>query len=56
MRATLTCFEVKQREEILETLGFEGSKSNILKQIGNAVPCGLSIAIAKEIKKMLEKK
>jgi restriction system protein len=33
LRSSLTCFEVKQREEILETLGFEGSKSIVHKEI-----------------------
>ena len=31
---------------------FNGSKSSVLVQLGNAVPCGLSQAIAKEIKKI----
>ena len=33
LRSSLTCFEVKQREEILEALGFEGSKSIVQKEI-----------------------
>ena len=32
---------------------FKGTKSSMLVQLGNAVPCGLSNAIAKEIKKLL---
>ncbi len=32
---------------------FKGTKSSILVQLGNAVPCGLSNAIAKEIKNLL---
>ena len=31
---------------------FNGSKSSVLVQLGNAVPCGLSRAIAKEVKKI----
>jgi site-specific DNA-cytosine methylase len=52
----MTPRELARLQSFPDTFKFEGSKSNILKQIGNAVPCGLSIAIAKEIKKMLEKK
>lgn len=33
LRSSLTCFEVKQREEILEILGFENSKSKVQKEI-----------------------
>lgn len=33
LRSSLTCFEVKQREEIFETLGFEGSQSIVHKEI-----------------------
>ena len=33
---------------------FEDSKSNILKQIGNAVPVGLANAVASSVRKMIE--
>ena len=33
LRATLTCFEVKQKQEIFENLGFEVDKSKIRKEI-----------------------
>ena len=33
LRATLTCFEVKQKEEVFENLGFEVDKSKIRKEI-----------------------
>ena len=52
----MTPRELARLQSFPDSFKFEGSKSNILKQIGNAVPCGLSIAIANEIKKMLEKK
>lgn len=34
---------------------FKGTKTSILKQLGNAVPCNLSLAIANSIKKMYKK-
>ena len=33
LKATLTCFEVKQKQEIFENLGFEVDKSKIRKEI-----------------------
>ena len=49
----MTPRELARLQSFPDEFIFEGSKSKILVQLGNAVPCKLSQAIAKEIKKIL---
>lgn len=49
----MTPRELARLQSFPDDFIFEGSKSKILVQLGNAVPCKLSQAIAKEIKKIL---
>ena len=49
----MTPRELARLQSFPDTFKFLGTKSCILKQIGNAVPCGLSEALAKQVKKML---
>jgi DNA (cytosine-5)-methyltransferase 1 len=48
----MTPRELARLQSFPDDFKFKGTKSNILVQLGNAVPCGLSHAIAKEIKKL----
>lgn len=48
----MTPRELARLQSFPDDFKFKGSKSNILVQIGNAVPCKLSEAIAKEVKKL----
>ena len=48
----MTPRELARLQSFPDNFIFKGSKSSILTQLGNAVPCGLSLAIAKEIKKL----
>ena len=48
----MTPRELARLQSFPDDFIFKGSKSNILIQLGNAVPCKLSQAIAKEIKKI----
>ena len=50
----MTPRELARLQSFPDSFTFKGSKSKILVQLGNAVPCLLSHAIAKEVKKMLE--
>lgn len=50
----MTPRELARLQSFPDDFKFCGSKSNILVQLGNAVPCGLSHAIAKEIKKLVD--
>jgi DNA (cytosine-5)-methyltransferase 1 len=45
----MTPRELARLQSFPDDFIFEGTKSNILVQLGNAVPCGLSNAIAKQI-------
>ena len=49
----MTPRELARLQSFPDSFKFEGSKSSILKQIGNAVPCGLAEAIAISILKSL---
>lgn len=49
----LTPRELARLQTFPDKFIFEGNKSEILKQIGNAVPCKLSLEIAKIIKKKI---
>ena len=49
----MTPRELARLQSFPDNFTFKGSKSCMLVQLGNAVPCGLSHAIAKQIKKML---
>lgn len=49
----MTPRELARLQSFPDDFIFKGSKSKILVQLGNAVPCGLSNAIAQEIKKIL---
>lgn len=46
----MTPRELARLQSFPDEFKFKGSKTNMLVQLGNAVPCGLSRAIAKEIK------
>ena len=46
---SMTPRELARLQDFPDNFIFEGSKSNILKQIGNAVPVGLAREIAKNI-------
>ena len=48
----MTPRELARLQSFPDDFKFKGTKSNILIQLGNAVPCGLSHAIAKEIKNL----
>lgn len=48
----MTPRELARLQSFPDDFIFNGSKSSVLVQLGNAVPCGLSRAIAKEIKKL----
>ncbi len=48
----MTPRELARLQSFPDDFKFKGTKSNILVQLGNAVPCGLSHAIAKEIKNL----
>ena len=48
----MTPRELARLQSFPDDFLFNGSKSSVLLQLGNAVPCGLSSAIAKEIKKI----
>jgi DNA (cytosine-5)-methyltransferase 1 len=48
----MTPRELARLQSFPDNFIFKGSKSNILIQLGNAVPCKLSQVIAKEIKKI----
>ena len=48
----MTPRELARLQSFPDDFIFNGTKSSILVQLGNAVPCGLSHAIAKEIKKI----
>ena len=50
----MTPRELARLQSFPDDFHFKGSKSSILVQLGNAVPCGLSVAIAKTVKKILE--
>lgn len=49
----MTPRELARLQSFPDSFKFKGTKSNILVQIGNAVPCGLSKSIAKEVKSIL---
>ena len=49
----MTPRELARLQSFPDNFKFMGTKSKILVQLGNAVPCGLSHAIAKEVKKLL---
>jgi site-specific DNA-cytosine methylase len=49
----MTPRELARLQSFPDDFIFKGKKSCMLVQLGNAVPCGLSIAIAKQIKKLL---
>jgi len=48
----MTPRELARLQSFPDDFQFKGSKSSMLIQLGNAVPCGLSRAIAKEIKNL----
>lgn len=48
----MTPRELARLQSFPDDFIFNGTKSSVLVQLGNAVPCGLSNAIAKEIKKI----
>jgi len=50
----MTPRELARLQSFPDDFKFKGSKSCILVQLGNAVPCKLSLAIAKGVKKMIE--
>ena len=49
----MTPRELARLQSFPDNYIFKGTKSSMLVQLGNAVPCGLSDAIAKEIKNLL---
>ena len=49
----MTPRELARLQSFPDDFIFKGTKSSMLIQLGNAVPCGLSNAIAKEIKTLL---
>jgi DNA (cytosine-5)-methyltransferase 1 len=49
----MTPRELARLQSFPDDFIFKGSKSCMLVQLGNAVPCGLTYAIAKQVKKML---
>jgi len=50
----MTPRELARLQSFPDNFKFKGTKSKILVQLGNAVPCGLSQAIAKEVKKLID--
>lgn len=48
----MTPRELARLQSFPDAFKFKGSKTNMLIQIGNAVPCGLSQAIAGEVRKL----
>jgi DNA (cytosine-5)-methyltransferase 1 len=48
----MTPRELARLQSFPDDFQFKGSKSSMLIQLGNAVPCGLSRAIAKEVKNL----
>lgn len=50
----MTPRELARLQSFPDDFKFKGTKTKILVQLGNAVPCGLSYAIATEIKKLLQ--
>ncbi len=51
----LTPRELAALQSFVDDFSFKGTKSSVLKQIGNAVPPLLSMAIAKHLKRFIEK-
>ena len=49
----MTPRELARLQSFPDNFVFKGTKSSMLIQLGNAVPCGLANAIAKEVKKIL---
>ncbi len=49
----MTPRELARLQSFPDNFQFKGSKSNMLIQLGNAVPCKLSSVIAYEIKKLI---
>jgi DNA (cytosine-5)-methyltransferase 1 len=49
----MTPRELARLQSFPDDFIFKGTKSSMLIQLGNAVPCGLSNAIAKQVKKLL---
>lgn len=49
----MTARELARLQDFDDSFLFYGTKSSVLKQIGNAVPVGLAAAIGKAVKKML---
>ena len=49
----MTPRELARLQSFPDDFKFKGTKSNMLIQLGNAVPCGLSNAIAIEIKELI---
>ena len=49
----MTPRELARLQSFPDEFVFKGTKSSMLIQLGNAVPCGLSNAIAKQVKKLL---
>ena len=49
----MTPRELARLQSFPDDFVFKGTKSSMLIQLGNAVPCGLSNAIAKQVKKLL---
>ncbi len=50
----MTPRELARLQSFPDDFIFKGSKSSILKQIGNAVPVGLAEAIGRHVLKLLE--
>ena len=50
----MTPRELARLQSFPDDFVFKGSKTNILVQLGNAVPCGLSLALAKQVRKILD--
>lgn len=51
----LTINETKRLQTFPDDYYFSGAKTNIYKQIGNAVPCEMAKSVAKALRMMLEK-
>jgi len=49
----MTPRELARLQSFPDNFIFQGTKSSILIQLGNAVPCGLASAIAKQVKKII---
>lgn len=50
----MTPRELARLQSFPDSFVFKGGKSSILKQLGNAVPCGLSMALEKSVRNMLK--